>query len=189
MPTFVVAMLLFKAQQPPQFSFTTNLLLVFMVFLTTFVIPSLSILTLKLTKNISSLHMRERSERLLPFGMVSAFFLLATYLFSTKQELDPLIIVAMFMITACIIILTIVTFFSKISAHMMGASGLLGFALFVLIQNPQNQMLPIFLGTMVLAGAIGTSRLYLNAHKPSEILWGFILGFSVCFSGMWYWMS
>lgn len=188
MPTFVVALLLFKAEQPPQFTFTTNLLLVFMVFLTTFIIPSLSILTLKLTKNIPSLHMKERRERLLPFAMISAFFLLATYLFSTKQELNPLIVMALFLITACIIILTIVTFFTKISAHMMGVSGLLGFVFYVLIQNPQSQMMPYFLGTMVLTGAIGSSRLYLNAHKPMEILWGFLVGFSVCFTGMWYWM-
>jgi membrane-associated phospholipid phosphatase len=188
MPTFVVAFLLFKADEVPRFSFTTNLLLVFMVFLTTFIIPCLSLLTMKLTKNIPSLQMRKKEERLLPFGMVSAFFLLATYLFSTKQELDPTIILALFLITACIIILTGITFFWKISAHMTGAAGLMGFILYGLINNSQGQLLPLFLISMILVGAVGSSRLYLNAHTPGEILGGFILGFSVCYTGMWFWL-
>lgn len=188
MPTLVVALLLFKGIQPPQFNTTTNLILVFLVFLTTFIIPALSLITLKLTKNISSLHMKEREDRLLPFGMVSAFFLLSTYLFSTKQELDPIIVLAMFLVTACIILLTVATMFIKISAHMMGVSGLLGFTLFVLIKQPETQLLPLFLCALVLTGAVGSSRLYLNAHSPREILWGFLVGFSVCFGGMMYWM-
>nr|WP_246611663.1 phosphatase PAP2 family protein [Arthrospiribacter ruber] len=70
----------------------------------------------------------------------------------------------------------------------MGVSGLLGFTLFVLIKQPESQLLPLFLCALVLTGAVGSSRLYLNAHTPKEILWGFLVGFSVCFTGMWYWM-
>jgi membrane-associated phospholipid phosphatase len=38
-------------------------------------------------------------------------------------------------------------------------------------------ILPILLPLILIAGLIGTSRLILTAHKPSQIYSGFVLGF------------
>jgi membrane-associated phospholipid phosphatase len=152
-----------------------------MVFLTTFAIPVLSIFTMKLTKNISSLQMKDKEERILPFSMVSLFYMMSTYFFHTKFSLEPLMIQTLVSITICLILLTAITFFWKISAHMTAISGLLAIMVAVAIQFPGHDLLFLLLGGILITGALGSSRLYLNAHTPLEILGGIMLGFGVCF--------
>lgn len=157
-----------------------------MVFLTTFTIPILSIFSLKLTKNISSLQMKNREERLLPFTMVSLFYIMTTYFFHTKFSLEPLLVQTLISITICLILLTSITFFWKISAHMTAISGLLAIIIAVVIQFPGNDLLIFLLGGILVTGGLGSSRLYLNAHTPLEILGGILLGFGVCFNWFRY---
>ena len=152
-----------------------------MVFLTTFAIPVLSIFTMKLTNNISSLHMKNKEERLMPFSMVSLFYMMATYFFHTKFNLEPLLIQTMVAITICLILLTSITFFWKISAHMTAVSGLLAIIVAVAIQSPGHDLLLYLLGGILVTGALASSRLYLNAHTPLEVFAGVMLGFGVCF--------
>lgn len=64
----------------------------------------------------------------------------------------------------------------KISAHAVGIGGLIGSLMmvsYVLKYNAVPEIAILFL----LAGVIATCRLYLEAHKPSQIYWGFALGF------------
>lgn len=158
-----------------------------MIFMTTFVIPLLSIVMMKLTKNIGSFHMESKDERVFPFSMISLFYMITTYLFYMKFQVDPALILALAVITISVILLTSITFFLKVSAHMTGMAGLLAIVIAIAIRYPTNDYLFLVLSSTVLTGLIGSSRLYLNAHTPMEILLGFLLGFSTCF-GAFYWI-
>ncbi|EKB49036.1 hypothetical protein B879_02380 [Cecembia lonarensis LW9] len=158
-----------------------------MVFMTTFVIPLLSILMMKLTKNIVSFHMENKDERVFPFSMISLFYMITTYLFYIKFQVDPALILALAVITISVILLTSITFFWKISAHMTGTAGLMAIIIAIALKNPAIDYLYLVLGSTILTGSIGSARLYLNAHTPAEVLIGFGLGFTVCFSAF-YWM-
>ena len=180
-PSLIFLFLLFSAPQVTSMGTLEKGYVLLMVFLTTFAIPVLSILTMKLTKNISSLQMKDKEERILPFSMVSLFYMMSTYFFHTKFNLEPLMIQTLVSITICLILLTSITFFWKISAHMTAISGLLAIMVAVAIQFPGLDLLFLLLGGILITGALGSSRLYLNAHTPLEILGGFVLGFAVCF--------
>ncbi len=180
-PSLIFLFLLFSAPQATTMGTLEKGYVLLMVFLTTFAIPVLSILTMKLTKNISSLQMKDKEERIFPFSMVSLFYMMSTYFFHTKFNLEPLLIQTLVSITICLILLTSITFFWKISAHMTAISGLLAIIVAVAIQFPGYDLLFLLLGGILITGALGTSRLYLNAHTPLEILGGFLLGFGVCF--------
>jgi len=181
MPTLVFGFLIFWAPQLIKDAFYQKWFLLLMVFLTTYVIPLLSIVMMKLTGNISSFHMETKDERVFPFSMISLFYMVATYFFYLKFQVDPVLILAMASITVCVILLTSLTFFWKISAHMTGVSGLMAIVAAISIKYPTNFQLEILLGSIVLAGLIGSARLYLNAHRPFEVYMGFLLGFSICF--------
>lgn len=180
-PSLIFLFLFFFAPQASSMGTLEKWYVLLMVFLTTFAIPVLSIFTMKLTKNISSFHMKDKEERILPFSMVSLFYMMSTYFFHTKFNLEPLMIQTLVSITICLILLTSITFFWKISAHMTAISGLLAIMVAVAIQFPGNDTLFPLLGGILITGALGSSRLFLNAHTPLEILGGFALGFGVCF--------
>ncbi|WP_373495194.1 PA-phosphatase [Aquiflexum sp.] len=185
-PSLIFVFLLLSAPQATSMGTWEKGYVLLMIFLTTFTIPVLSIFTLKLTKNISSIEMKNKEERLLPFSMVSLYFVMSTYFFHTKFNLEPLLIQTLVSITICLVLLTSITFFWKISAHMVAISGLLAIIVAVVIQFPGNDLLFLLLGGILVTGGLASSRLYLNAHTPMEILGGILLGFGVCFFSFRY---
>lgn len=183
----VFAFLIYGTPQLVKVSFFDKRFLVVMIFITTFLIPVLSIIMMKLTRNIVSIHMDNKDERVFPFSMISLFYMITTYLFYMKFQVDPALILALAVITICIIILTSMTFFWKVSAHMTGISGLMAIIVAIAIKNPSYDYLLISISTILITGSVGSARLYLNAHTPLEVLMGFFLGFITCFSSF-YWL-
>ena len=155
------------------------------LFVTTFLIPLLSISVLKYTSNISSLTLENREERLIPFIFVAVFYAITSYMFVYKVRVNPVVGVMLVSTTVLIILLTIITLFEKISIHSAGMSGVVGFLIVFALKYPDSTVLYPLLVMIVLAGLVMTSRLYLNAHTPREIFSGFLVGFTVCF-GMLY---
>jgi membrane-associated phospholipid phosphatase len=187
-PTLIFVFLLFGVPDVSASHYLNRWIILSLVFLTTFFIPMLSIWTMKLTGNITSLQLMDKEERVFPFSMVSLFFVISTYLFHIKFDLEPVFILAMTSITICIILLASITFFWKISAHMTGISGFLAIIIVLAFKNPSINLVNFLLFATVSSGLIGSARLYLNAHTPLEVLGGFILGFSVCFWGFYLYM-
>ncbi|MDE0582549.1 phosphatase PAP2 family protein [Planococcus sp. A6] len=68
--------------------------------------------------------------------------------------------------------------FSFPSGHSMGALVFYGFVLYFIVRSSQKEAVKIFwssvLGMLIIL--IGTSRIYLGAHFPSDVLAGFIAG-------------
>ncbi|MFD2203936.1 PA-phosphatase [Shivajiella indica] len=186
MPTLVFGFLMFWAPQLVNDAYFHKWFLLLMVFLTTYVIPLLSILMMKLTGNIASFHMETKEERVFPFSMISLFYMVVTYFFYLKFQIDPVFILAMASITVCVILLTSLTFFWKISAHMIGISGFMAIVAAVSIKYPTYFQLEILLGSIVLVGLIGSARLNLNAHRPFEVYLGFAIGFAICFGSFFF---
>lgn len=66
-----------------------------------------------------------------------------------------------------------VTFFWKISLHMIGIGGFIGLQI-ALAAHGYTLYAPFIGFSFLLAGIIAASRLYLNAHTPYQIYIGFI---------------
>ena len=180
-PTLIFVFLLFGIPEVSASQYYNEWFILMMVFVTTFVIPVLSLLTMKLTGNIGSIHLENRDERVFPFSTVSLFYGISTYMFYLKFEIEPVFILALASITICVILLTSVTFFWKISAHMTGIAGFLAIIIVIALKNPAFNLVNFLLAGIILSGSVASSRLYLNAHTPIEIFGGVLLGFSVCF--------
>lgn len=187
-PTLIFLFLLFGVPEVSASQYYNQWMIVLMVFLTTFVMPALSIFAMKLTGNLTSIHLNNKEDRVFPFSMVSLFYVISTYLFYLKFDIEPVFILALVSISICVILLTSISFFWKISAHMTGISGFLAIIIVIALKNPSTNLVNIMLSVIILSGIIGSSRLYLNAHSPLEILGGFLLGFSVCFGGFYFYL-
>lgn len=155
-------------------------------FLTTCIIPVVSILILKMTSRVSSLELSQREERILPFLSIVIFYGAATYMYFTKLHVQPPLTSMMIIVTALITLLLLITFKYKISIHAAASWGAVGL-LVALGQKVSggHLLVPIAIFT-VAAGLVSTSRLWLGSHKPSEIWAGTFLGFLFCFTGVYF---
>lgn len=188
MPTLVFGMMLFAVPEattiPEEFKFR----IFFLIVLSTLLIPMISIIGLRMSGMVKSLHMTDRKDRAIPFLLTCVYFILTLFFLYQKSELDPILWQGMGVISFSVIVLTVVTFFWKMSAHMIGVGGLLA-VVFVLGSKFSNfQLVYPLLLVLLLTGSVASSRLYLNAHKPLEVYGGFFTGFLICLAGFsWLW--
>lgn len=154
---------------------------ILLVHITTFVIPLLSLLLLRLFKNLHSLSMPERKERIVPFFYIAGFYVVSTWMIHDRLQLHSLITKLLLIISLLILLLAVITLFFKISAHSIGISGLFGIIWALSFKFPEEQFALALAICSIMAGLVFSSRLYLNAHKFSEVVLGALLGFSFCF--------
>jgi membrane-associated phospholipid phosphatase len=158
-----------------------------LIFLGTFLMPALSILSLWRGGLISTLDVRKRRERPLLFVIGCVFYSLTAY-FMLRIEMDLRLVAIMLGISFSVIALTLTTLFFKISAHAIGLSGVLGVVTAFQVQFPLLNLIYWISFLLFLLGLVMTSRLYLQAHRPIEVWLGALLGFSLCFGSV-YWAA
>ena len=186
MPSLVFGVLFFGVPQATSIPESFKLRLFYLIVSSTLLIPMVLMLGLRWSGLIKSLHFEEKSDRRTPFVLVTFFYLLTTYFLKGKTELDPILWQGMGVITCSVALLTGVTFFWKMSAHMTGFGGLLAVLGVLGIYFPSLGLAYLLVATLILGGLVASARLYLDAHSPSEVYAGLLVGFSTCWLGfMW----
>ena len=186
MPSLVFGLLFFGVPQASSIPETFKVRLFYLIGSSTLLIPMVFMVGLRWSGLIKSLHFEEKSGRRTPFVLVTFFYLLTTYFLMGKTELDPILWQGMGVITCSVALLTGVTFFWKMSAHMTGIGGLFA-ALGVLgIHFPSLELAYLLVVALILGGLVASARLYLDAHSPAEVYVGLLVGFATCWMGfMW----
>ena len=151
------------------------------IFVVTFIVPVLSLGTLRLTKYIDDFSLEKREQRIVPFLFISCFYGITTYMFYSKLSVNNIIVVVFGSTTFLILILTLITVFWKISVHGAAVGGIIGFITALSMLFPIASMGLILAVLVLIAGIIIHSRLLLNAHTPSQAYIGTMLGFFVCY--------
>ena len=137
--------------------------------------PLLTVGLLKALGFISSVFMRTKKDRIIPYIACSIFFFWA-YLVFRNQANYPLILPSfIFGIFLSVNAGLIANIYFKISMHTLGMGGWLG--LFLVIAFSQTMFITGFLCIVILlCGLVGTSRMALGSHSQKEIYSGFIWG-------------
>ncbi|WP_100629335.1 PA-phosphatase [Algoriphagus formosus] len=187
-PTLVFGLILFGVPEASSVPASFKLRIFYLIVLSTLVIPMLTIFGLRLSGTVKSLHMHTIKDRAIPFSVTTVYFLMTVYFMFKINELDPILWQSLGVIALVVLVLTVVTFFWKMSAHMTGIGGLVAIVVVLGLKFANFQVLYPLLLSLLLSGVVGSSRLYLDAHKPVEIYTGFIFGFLACFVGfLWVW--
>jgi len=130
-------------------------------------------------KIISSIHINERRERILPlFVMGISYYILY---FLVKSMLLPahfqiFYLGATFLVLLCMII----TSFWKISIHLTAIGGTIG-VIMAFGYRYQINLAPIVVALVFIAGLVGYARLKLQAHTALQIYLGFLSGAMMLF--------
>lgn len=144
----------------------------------TIIVPVIILFIMQKMNFFSSIQLKQRAERLLPYMMMIFFFFFA-YLAIGKTDYDPafsqILLGASLVVMAAYIINVL---FFKISAHALGVGALVAIVMYSMSFS-LYQVAPFLVLAILIAGLVGTSRLYLNAHEPRDIYWGYLLGYFI----------
>ncbi len=153
----------------------TIVLKLYMIAVLTAAIPLVIYTLLKVTKMVDSVHLSSTKERLIPLAIYAMLIIvLLRGVFNDGRHL-PLYYFFIGLLMATIVALVMALFKFKISLHMMGIAGILGFVIMISVLG--NIPLTYWIiGLCVASGLTATSRLYMEAHSPMELAFGTIAG-------------
>lgn len=160
-----------------------SLWIIALIFVTTFALPAVNFLLLRLTGSISDLNMPYRQQRILPFIFISAIYVFVTIMFYLKFPI-PNLLRLMMIVSAMVVVTTVTTFFYKLSVHSLAIWGAVGMMLPMNKVSEVGSLLVPTVLVIIVAGLVMSSRLALNAHTPREIMVGGVTGFAIGFFGM-----
>jgi len=128
---------------------------------------------------MKSFLLENSKERVFPFLIIGTFYSVLIYFIHLTPQFNDVILIVMSCVTVAILLVAIISNFWKVSAHAVGVSGMI--ALLAAINNkiPDSTLFYPLTIMIVLAGCLMSARLYLNAHNPSQILGGTVLGLLV----------
>jgi hypothetical protein len=154
---------------------SVRFLLALLVFIATFLIPSILVWMMKNTGYVSSFQMHQRKERTLPF-LVTAILYYVSYRYFSRYNLPTEYSLLLLGATAMILVAMFINLKWKISIHMMGIGGATGVMHGMAVYLPHPFLIPIAVA-IGLAGLLGTARLINGSHRPAEVYTGFLIGY------------
>ncbi len=174
MPSFLMLALFNSGTLVSFYPAGVKLRIFLLIFVYTFALPLLMLPIFLRQRLVKTIHMFNHTERIIPFLFAFLFYAFSVY---TLMGIQGLWVVKMFMLASSIaVFITLaVSFFWKISAHMVGMGGATGFLL-VLNLRLGADILEFMILALLLSGAVGTARLSLDEHSPSQIYTGYFVG-------------
>jgi len=144
------------------------------VIIITGIMPVLLMPLLRLKKMITSYKINQRSERIVPMFFTTVFYAINIWYL---HRLQAPVSVELFFIGVFFSVLAswIISYFWKISAHMVGIGGIVGLIIVVIFRF-YTQLNFFLICAIIAAGLIGTARLYLKEHTAAQVYLGFLLG-------------
>jgi membrane-associated phospholipid phosphatase len=178
LPTLAFLLLMNSGFYFALLSFEAKKMILLVVFLSTFLLPVISITLMGLNTHFKP-DLDKSSDRVVPMLSTAIFYYVGYYVLG---RLNVYPIYKVFLISSILIIvaLMMVSVRWKISAHMAGIGGLIGafIALSFRLGLNSSFALAVLIG---IAGLIGSSRLVLGKHTPAQVYAGFLTGFLVHF--------
>ncbi|OQA98988.1 MAG: hypothetical protein BWY22_00647 [Bacteroidetes bacterium ADurb.Bin217] len=142
--------------------------------LLTYIMPLVAIPLYMIIIKILKQHVSSQHQRI--FIVLSTAIIYAmSYRILQKIEVYQLVSYYILLCSLLMFISLIITYFWKISLHMIGIGGFTGV---ILILSYSQHTLPqtILPYCFLIAGMVGTSRLFLKAHNTLQIYVGFVTG-------------
>jgi membrane-associated phospholipid phosphatase len=165
--------------------------IVLIIFLSSVLIPMVSVAMSYFLGWIKTFEMMTRQERIAPL-LVTIVMYVSMYYYISKANVFPWFFqVCALGVLIGLFLAFFINNFSKISLHAVGMGGLVSMVILMVMYFAYHQVeltLP-FIGTMnltkygilygsiILAGIVCSARLLLGAHKIQDIYGGFIVGF------------
>jgi len=174
MPSLLMLVLFNSGTLTSFYPLSLKLKLFLIIAVSTFVLPLFMVFVLFWLKLVSSVQMQYHKERIIPYLFSLFFYASSVYVLTNLKGLEVLKLI-MVAASISLLITLVVSFFWKISAHMVGIGGATGFilAIYFLLGGEVQVFLLL---AVFLSGAVGSSRLTLQEHSPLQVYSGYAVG-------------
>ncbi|MFD2937063.1 hypothetical protein [Spirosoma flavum] len=186
MPTLLFGLLFFQVPAAlglDAFSPSLRLSLLVLIFVGTFMVPSLLIYYLFRSGSIQSLQLDTLADRRLPYFLTALIYAIVAYLFTFQMQalsiLAPEIGILIASIAVSILLVGLISLSWQISAHSVGIGGVVGVISSLMLKFSLTDLFVPLLLLVLLTGFVASARLRLNAHTPAQISAGLALGLIV----------
>ena len=143
-------------------------------------LPLTILVLLRQLNLIRSFRLESSRERILPVFFTGLFYFIG-YMILKKLNLPGFIYQFILGSLIAIYLSLVITFWWKISLHMIGIGGITG-AIIALSLKMGLGISAALIGLIFISGFLGASRLYLNAHNPLQVFAGFFIGLITVFT-------
>lgn len=195
-PLFIISYVLFFLMQANPYIFgysgpkSQGLILISIVTIS-FMFPMISILLMKALGLIQTLEMKDKKERIGPLIITGLFYMWLYVNVRNNSNIPDALSFFILGSTIAVFIALMINSFTKISLHTIAMGGLVAGILLIIFNwtygfidiplpwiNFQLRISDRLFAILViiLAGAVGSGRLYLKAHKADEIYGGYLVG-------------
>ncbi|TAF74687.1 MAG: hypothetical protein EAZ53_07795 [Bacteroidetes bacterium] len=152
-----------------------------LIFLGTYLLPSVVILLFRLLKITDSYTLESKKDRLIAAVMVLFLWSFFIYIFESKYGFSKLLISVL--VSACVVLFlaTIINYFYRFSLHTFAISTLCSFLFFGIFITENDTLLYPLLISIFVAGLVGWARLLLQKHTFLQLTIGYFSG--ICIGG------
>jgi membrane-associated phospholipid phosphatase len=123
--------------------------------------------------------MDKHTDRIVPLAFTSVYYYLGYFLIG-KIYIYPVFKVFLIASVLVIIALLLISFKWKISNHLAAIGGFTGTIIALSYRMGMNPVM-IIISTIIVAGLVGSARIYLEKHSLPQVLAGFALGLIVLY--------
>ena len=150
--------------------------IIFMVVVINNVLIPLSLLPFLRYRNlISSYHIGDRKERIIPLLTASILYCTTSFIVFSSQV--PFFLKSFIFATSVVaIVVSMINFWWKISIHATGA-GALTATVIALTFRMHTPLTFYLLAVILVSGVVLSARLRLNSHNPAQVWTGYFTGF------------
>ena len=156
------------------FALSFKISVILVVYLFTILLPSLLIRTYRKYHGWTPIQLGARERRMVPYVISICCYLLCLYImnvFRIPHFMCGILIAALVVQLSC----SFVNIWWKISTHSAGIGGVTGALLAFSLRFNFNPVWWLCL-VILLAGAVGTSRIILRQHTVAQVIYGYLLG-------------
>jgi hypothetical protein len=195
-PLFIISYVLFFLMQVNPYIFgysgpKSQGLIVISIVTISFMFPMISILLMKALGLIQTIEMKDKKERIGPLIVTGLFYMWLYVNVRNNSNIPDALSFFILGSTISVFMALMINSFTKISLHTIAMGGLTAGIMFIIFNwtygtidipfpwlNFQLRISDrlVAMIVVILAGAVGSSRLYLKAHKEDEIYGGYLVG-------------
>lgn len=147
-----------------------------LVFLGTYLLPSIMILLLKLVRITDSFTLESKKDRIISAFAVLLLWGLFTYVLYAKYGINLQIIKVLLVICLILFLSTAANFFYRFSLHTFSVATLVAFLFFGILIYEASQLINQLLILILISGVIGWARMILWKHSLMQLAIGYLSG-------------
>lgn len=173
-PTITVLLYFFLL--PKEYRENQKLILLGLIFVSTYIVPILILVILKKLRLIETYYAHSIAERKIPVALMMILFFILGNTITNTSDIPHIGLLFYASSLGLSFIYLLFNLDLKISLHILSLGISIGF--FFLVGTIYSMNLSVLIIVYILAsGLVGNARIYLDAHSPREVYLGFIFGF------------